>query len=205
MTGLLSANAAIVLASASVSRARLLTEAGIPFAKHPSGVNEGPIKESCRSAGATALEAATTLAEHKAVDVSHKHRDALVIGADQILELDGTWFDKPKDRTHARQHLLNLRGRTHALATAVAVAHQGSCIWQGHETPRLTMRPFSDVFLDRYLETCGDTILTSVGAYRLEGAGVHLFDRIEGDFFTILGLPLISLTAFLREHGALCQ
>ena len=128
-----------------------------------------------------------------------------MIGADQILECDGAWFDKPRSMSEARSHLLALRGRTHRLATAACVVRDGQRIWHHVSVPALTMRAFSDAFLDSYLERCGDDLLSSVGAYRLEGAGAQLFARIRGDFFTILGLPLLELLGFLREHGVVMQ
>ncbi len=203
MTGLMNDGANVILASASVSRARLLSDAGLSFTTQPAGIDEGPIKDSCKSDGASAIDTAVKLAERKAITVSRLNPKALVIGADQILDLDGTWFDKPKDLDHARRHLLSLRGRTHILATAITLALGGRCIWQDHISPSLTMRSFTKPFLDRYLETYGDAILSSVGAYHLEGPGVHLFSRIDGDFFSILGLPLLSLMAELRERGAI--
>ena len=205
MTGLTHEQKDIILASASMSRARLLSNAGLTFETQPADLDEKPIKDSCKSSGVSAIDTATKLAEQKALTVSHMNPTALVIGADQILDLDGTWFDKPKDLNHARQHLLSLRGRTHVLATAITLARDGRCIWHDQIAPSLTMRPFSDAFLERYLDTCGDAILSSVGAYHLEGSGAHLFSRIDGDFFSILGLPLISLLAILRELGAVQQ
>ena len=205
MTGLTNEETNVILASASVSRARLLSNAGLVFETQPANIDEDSIKDSCKSSGVSAIEAATKLAEQKALTVSYLNPSALFIGAYQILDLDGTWFDKPRDLDHARQHLQSLRGRTHVLATAVALAHNGRCIWQDQILPSLTVRSFSDSFLDCYLETCGDAILSSVGAYHLEGFGVHLFSRIDGDFFSILGLPLVSLLAVLREHGAFQQ
>ena len=192
----------IVLASASVSRAQLLSNAGVSFTAQAADVDEGSIKNTFRSDGAAALDVAETLAELKAVTISQTRPHALVIGADQILDLDGMWFDKPTDIDHARDHLKTLRGRTHHLATAVAVVRDGTRIWHMRDCPMLTMRPFSDAFLDRYLSAAGDAILSSVGAYHLEGSGAQLFSCIEGDFFSILGLPLLPLLACLREHGA---
>lgn len=196
-------NTKIVLASASSSRAMLLQNAGVTVDVCPADVDESPVKDSLSSDGKTALDAAQALAELKAVTVSRRTPDALVIGADQILDLDGLWFDKPEDMTGAHNYLQYLRGKTHYLATAVAVAQNGTCIWQHQDRPALTMRSFSDAFLQAYLADVGDAILSSVGAYHLEGRGVHLFNKIEGNFFSILGLPLLPLLAFLRDRGAL--
>lgn len=190
----------VILASASQSRARILKEAGVSYTAEPAYIDESSIKESLQAEGADALAVAETLAELKAVKVSRSHPQSLVIGADTILDLDGVWFDKPADMEHARAHLMTLRGRTHSLATAVVVALGGTRIWHYRDQPILTMRNFSNAYLDQYLEAVGDAILSSVGAYHLEGRGVQLFDRIDGDFFSILGLPLLPLLAFLREH-----
>ena len=134
--------------------------------------------------------------------VSTRRRNALVIGADQVLVLDGALFDKPVDRADAAATLRRLRGRRHELVSAVAVVLDGATIWRHAEAAHLTMRPFSDDFLDAYLDAVGEAAYASVGAYFLEGAGIQLFSEIEGDFFTILGLPLLPLLAFLRERGA---
>ncbi|NKB43195.1 MAG: septum formation protein Maf [Alphaproteobacteria bacterium] len=190
----------VILASASQSRARLLKEAGVPYTAEPAYIDEGSIKESLQAEGADALSVAETLAELKAVKISRSNPQALVIGADSILDLDGVWFDKPADLEHAKAHLMTLRGRTHCLATAVVVALGGSRIWHFRDQPNLTMRSFSDAYLEQYVANVGDALLSSVGAYHLEGLGVQLFDRIDGDFFSILGLPLLPLLSFLREH-----
>ena len=190
----------VILASASLSRAALLRAAGIAFHVQPPAVDEDEVKRSLRVEGVSADEIAVALAELKALGVSRGAGPALVIGADQILTCDGVQFDKPIDLVAARDQLLALRGRTHALHTALAVASQNAVIWHHVEVARLTMRPFSDRFLDRYLADAGESILTSVGAYRLEGPGVQLFSRIDGAFFTILGLPILPLLEFLRGH-----
>lgn len=167
----------------------------------PAHVDEGRVKAAMAQEGADAGDAALTLARMKAERISRRHEGALVIGADQVLDLDGTWFNKPEDMGQAKATLIALRGRTHGLATAACVSRDGTQIWHHVETPRLTMRNFSDAFLDDYLERAGDGILSSVGAYRLEGMGAQLFAQVEGDYFTILGLPLIPLLDFLRGHG----
>lgn len=181
-------------------RARLLLAAGVEVIIAPADVDEGEIKQSFRAEGATALDTATALAEFKARRISPRHPGALVIGADQILVCGSEWFDKPVDLDHAKAHLRALRGKTHGLATAAVVFRDGQRIWHHGETPKLTMRSFSDSFIDDYLAREGEDALASVGAYRLEGLGSQLFSHIEGDFFSILGLPLLPLLAFLREH-----
>ena len=203
MSGVFSSTGpAIVLASASQSRARLLSDAGVLFTAEPAYVDEESIKLSLKAEGADALAAAETLAELKAVKISRTYPQALVIGADSILDFNGTWFDKPADMDHAKAHLMTLRGQTHHIATAAVVALGGARIWHVRDRPSLTMRHFSDAFLDQYLTAAGDVLLSSVGAYHLEGLGVHLFEKIDGDFFSILGLPLMPVLSFLREHHA---
>lgn len=192
---------ALVLASQSEIRARLLTAAGLAFAVAPAHVDEDEIKRAHKAEGVSALDAATALAELKAARYSSRHPGVLVIGADQILCCDEIWFDKPVDMSQARSHLQTLRGRTHELATAAVVLRDGQRIWHHGQSPRLTMSRFDDDTIDRYLAAEGSSALASVGAYRLEGAGVRLFDRIDGDFFAILGLPLMALLDFLAEHG----
>ncbi len=191
----------LILASASVVRARLLENAGIPFEICASGVDESYIKQ--QRAGEKAQEIAMALAVAKAMDVARENADALVIGADQILECEGQLFDKPSDMAGARSHLQNLQGKTHRLLTAASVVREGETIWSHLETPALTMRHLTEGFIDDYLSDVGSAALTSVGAYQLEGRGAQLFDRIDGDFFSILGLPLLPLLAFLRDQSLL--
>lgn len=191
----------LILASASLARAHLLTQAGVPFSTEAAALDEGAWKERLRASHKSASEAACTLAEEKAKIVSRRHREALVIGADQILERGGRWLDKPRDREEARAQLLALRGRTHTLATAVTCVTDERSLWRAISVPRLTMRAFSEEFLDAYLEAEGSAAQGSVGAYRLEGRGVQLFSRIEGDYFAVLGLPLVELLGFLRDCG----
>ncbi len=193
----------IYLASASVTRARLLAEAGIPVTVEPAAVDEEEIKAAFHAAKASANDCAAALAEAKAARISARHPEALVIGADQMLECNGVWFDKPRDLDHARAHLRALRGKRHSLISATAVLRGGTVLWHGIDRADLVMRGFSDEFLHHYLVAAGDDVLGSVGAYRLEGLGAQLFERIDGDFFTILGLPLLPLLDFLRGHGAL--
>jgi septum formation protein len=193
----------LILASASVSRRALLTAAGLVFDCIPARVDEDAVKQSARAEGASADEAALLLASLKAERVGRSHPDALVIGADQILVCDGAWFDKPADVAETREHLRRLRGRTHSLVTAVVCEREGRPVWQHVATPRLTMREFSDAFLEAYLTAEGNALLSSVGAYRLEALGVHLFNRIAGEHTAILGLPLLPLFGFLRQHGLL--
>ena len=159
------------------------------------------LKEACQAEQRDAADGALALAEGKARQVAARHDRALVIGADQILVSGEVWFDKPTDITEARAHLRALRGRTHDLATAAFAVQAGTRLWHAVSQPRLMMRDFTDAFLDDYIGAEGPDILGSVGAYRLEGRGVQLFEQIEGDHFAILGLPLLELLCFLRETG----
>ncbi|HUZ65427.1 MAG TPA: Maf family nucleotide pyrophosphatase [Acetobacteraceae bacterium] len=193
----------LVLASGSPTRRALLEAAGVPIEVSVPSVDEAAVKQAARTAGDPVAATAITLAALKARALSLRRADAIVIGADQILVCDERWFDKPADRDAARAQLLALRERTHTLVTAVLCMRAGDILWQHVATPRLTMRSFSAEMLDAYLAAEGDNVTKSVGAYRLEGPGLQLFERIEGDYFAILGLPLLPLLAFLRGAGAL--
>jgi septum formation protein len=193
----------LILASASLSRRSLLQAAGLRFEVLPAQTDEAQVKRAAQAADASATNTALALADLKAAAVARHHPDALVIGADQILVCNGEWFDKPADRSAARAQLCRLRGKSHTLATGV-VCHRGATrIWRHLAEPRLTMRPFSDAFLDAYLAAEGDAVTSTVGAYRLEGLGARLFDRINGDHSAIVGLPLLALLGFLRQYGLL--
>ena len=194
---------ALVLASASQARAMLLAKAGVPFHADPANIDEAEVKLSLKGEGATAMQAAETLAELKARHVSRRHAGALVLGADQILERAGTWFDKPADRDEAAAHLRALAGKRHTLETAVCIVQDGTRIWHHNTRALLRMRPFGEAFLADYLELMGEASLLSVGAYAIEGPGLQLFEQIEGDYFTVLGLPLLPLLGFLRTHGVI--
>ncbi len=195
------ASPALILASQSPARAAVLASCGLRFDIRPARVDEASIKASMRAEGADPAETALTLAGLKATRV--RDPDPVVIGADQLLICDGDWFDKPSNRAAARAQLGVLRGRSHTLVTAVVCYRGGQEIWRHVAQPRLRMRPFSDAFLDNYLDAEGDAILSSVGAYRLEGLGIHLFDEVIGEQAAIVGLPLLSLLGFLRQHGVL--
>lgn len=192
----------VTLASKSAARAQVLGAAGVTFDTIGAGVDEAAAKAGLLARGATPREVARALAELKAVAAS-QGREGLVIGADQTLDLDGALFDKAATLDEARQRLSMLRGRAHQLHSAVAVAQRGSVVWRETPAATLAMRDFSDAFLDAYLARHGEALLGSVGCYRLEDDGVQLFERIDGDYFTILGLPLMGLLGVLREHGAL--
>jgi septum formation protein len=193
----------LILASSSAARQRLLAEAGLEFRVEPARIDEASIKARFTADGRSASDCALALADAKARQVAADFPRGLVIGADQILVCGGKWFDKPANLAEARSQLHTLHGRTHKLVTAACVVREQACIWQRETSANLTMREFSDIFLDTYLAAEGTTILGSVGAYRLEGRGIQLFAQVEGDYFAILGLPLLELLGFLRERGAL--
>jgi septum formation protein len=191
----------IVLASASPIRAALLRAAGVAIAVRPTAVDEAAVKQSARAEGMPPADTALLLAELKAARIADP--EALVIGADQLLVCGEEWFDKPEDVAAARAQLGRLRGRTHALVTAVTCLRSGQPVWSHVATASLAMRSFSDAFLDAYLAAEAAYVTASVGAYRLEGPGVQLFESVQGDYHGILGLPLLPLLGFLRQHGAL--
>jgi septum formation protein len=189
----------LVLASKSEIRRQILAASGIPVDVRPAAVDERSIESEARPASAATV--ARLLAAAKAKAVSDGMPSRAVLGADQTLGIDGRTFAKPPDRAAARAQLGLLRGRTHELHSAVAVVQDGNVVFEFVGSARLTMRPFSEAFLDRYLDTVGAAAMQSVGCYQLEGFGIHLFERIDGDHFTILGLPLLPLLEFLRSQG----
>jgi nucleoside triphosphate pyrophosphatase len=193
----------IILASTSRARREVLAAAGVPFTVEAADVDEPAIRRKLLAGVAPVRppQIAEALARAKAEDVSRRHRDALVIGGDQVLALGTELLTKAKDEAAARATLMKLTGRMHELHSAVALAADGKVLWAHTGTARLKMRDFSDAFLDEYLTRAGDRIGQSVGAYELEGLGVQLFETIEGDYFTILGLPLLPLLAELRAQG----
>jgi septum formation protein len=195
----------LILASQSRSRRQMLEAAGLRFAAIASAVDEPQLRRRMQDTGADVSPEAVAraLAAAKAEDVSRAHRQALVIGGDQVLALGDEVFEKPAGLDGARRHLLALRGKTHRLISAVVLATAGRVVWQHAETAVLTVRPFSADFLERYLAAAGEDVCQSVGAYQLEGLGAQLFERIEGDYFTILGLPLIALLGELRAREIL--
>ena len=192
----------IILASQSSARRAVLIGAGVAHDAVVAGVDEDAAKVSLLADGAGPRAVADALAELKALAVSQV-REGFVIGADQTLDLDGELYDKAADLAAARARLQLLRGRTHKLHSAVVVAKDGAAIWREVVSASLTMRDFSDAFLEAYLAEEGPHALGSVGCYRLEGPGAQLFSKIEGDYFAILGLPLMGLLDLLRRHGEL--
>lgn len=197
----------VVLASETESRRKLLTAAGLAFRIVVPDVDELAIQKAFLKDNGQLDpgDVAELVARAEAEEISARFPGALVIGADQVLSLDGKILHKPKDPDAARDTLFALRGKTHQLHSAVALAEEGQVTWTHIETAHLTMRPFSSQFLGRYLAAAGPQVYQSVGAYQLDGLGIQLFDRIEGDYLSILGLPLLLLLARLREKRVLAS
>jgi septum formation protein len=191
----------VILASTSATRRKLLEDAGARVVVMAPTIDEEVVKESI--AGSDPADVAMILAQAKVISVSEANRSALVIGADQVLSLDDRIFNKPKTREEARDQLLDLRGQRHVLTSAVACALNGEVIWSHDDEAQLVMRQFSNDFLGAYLAALDDEVCDSVGGYKLEGLGSQLFEEIEGDFFTILGLPLLPLLEFLRSQNVM--
>lgn len=193
----------IVLASKSPTRSAILANAGVAFETMPSRVDERQVEAPLIAAGRSPAEVALALAEAKAMDVARNVGDALVIGSDQTLDADGERWDKPETMDAARGQLLSLAGRSHQLHTAVVGVRDGAIRWRHVESATLTLRSLSQAEVDRYLAKVGEAALGSVGAYQIEGPGIQLFDHIDGDYFAILGLPLLPVLQWLREEGGL--
>lgn len=192
----------LILASRSASRAAVLRAAGLDFTQLSPGVDEDLLKDSLRAEGASVARQADLLAETKALKVSISHA-GIVLGCDQMLELDGAAVDKVATREEARSTLLRLRGKTHILQSAVVACVDGAAVWRHLAQPRLRMRNFSETFLDDYLDAIGVAAFDSVGCYQVEGRGAQLFDRIDGDLFSVMGMPLLPLLQWLRDRGTM--
>ena len=190
----------LVLASKSPFRSALLKNAGIAFSTASADIDERAVEAPLYETGATPEEVAQVLAEAKALDVSEKSPDAVVIGCDQTLSLGDEIFHKPADMEAARRQLLKFSGKTHQLNSAVVLVKDGKTLWRHVSIARMTMRDLDPGFVGLYLGRVGDTALSSVGAYQVEGPGIQLFEKIEGDYFTIVGLPLLPLLAELRKE-----
>lgn len=191
----------LILASGSQIRRQIMLDAGIEFETIKSDVDEDQLKQAHTELSPAAI--ALLLAEAKAVQVSNRYPDALVLGADQTMELAGALLDKLPRRDLARQRLFAIRGRPHQLHSGLALAQAGKPVWQHQQSSTLWVRDFSDAFLDQYLSRAGDELTASVGAYAFEGLGAQLFERVEGDFHAVLGLPLLPVLDELRHQGNL--
>ncbi len=191
----------IILASGSASRAALLTNAGVAFTRIPADLDEDAIKDDCLARGHSPKSVALRLAEAMALHVAKQNR-GLVLGGDQILQLDKEMISKSANLAEARGLLLRMSGKSHYLHAGMALCEDGQLIWSHVETAEMQVRKLSEAAVDAYLAKAGDAILSSVGCYHLEGLGVNLFEAIRGDYFTVLGLPLMPLLAKLRNLGA---
>ncbi len=194
----------IILASGSKIRATILQNAGVKFRVQTSRVDEDEFKESMRAEGLSPMDQADYLAQMKSEKVSSQ-TGGLVLGADQMLSLEGRGFDKPKSREEAFERLKEFSGKTHHLECAAVISENGEAVWRYIARPKLTMRRLSDEFINSYLDQIGDAAFESVGAYQLEGLGVQLFSSIEGDYFSILGLPLLQVLDYLRERSVIAR
>jgi len=193
-----------ILASKSKARGAVLSGAGLTFEQVGSGVDEDALKDALRAEGASVAKQADLLAETKALKVSVS-RPGIVLGCDQMLDLDGEGLDKVATRAEAVATLRRLRGKTHVLQGAIVACIEGAPVWRHLAQPKLRMRNFSDAFIEDYLDRIGDAAFESVGCYQLEGLGSQLFDRIDGDYFSILGMPLLPLMGWLRDRGVLAS
>ena len=190
----------LILASQSVARKNMLDAAKVKYTAIPADLDEDSITDEAVKGGKTPAQIASILASEKAKHIAKDHADALVIGSDQILECEGSMLTKASDENEAREKLKSLRGKTHHLISAVCVARGSQSLWQETQTANLTMHNFDDAFLDKYIVDAGIALTRSVGAYELESLGVNLFEKIEGDYFTILGMPLLPLLSYLRDE-----
>lgn len=193
----------LVLASGSASRKALLTAAGVAFVADPADLDEDALMAAM--AGAAPEQVAQKLATEKALAVSRRHAGAVVLGGDSVIAFDGQSISKCATMDAARNLLLQLKGREHLLVSAAALARDGCLLWTHASPCRMTMRDFSEAFLTDYLAACGPAILSSVGCYHYEGRGAQLFDRVDGDYFSVLGLPLLPVLAALRQEGVLAS
>lgn len=195
----MTAETRLILASGSPSRKQLMEAAGLTFAAEPARIDEREIEAPLVSAGATPEAVAAALATAKAKDVADRNPDAFVIGSDQVMSMDGRLFHKCTSVEMAREQLWSMRGKSHRLSSAISIVRNGEEVWSHVSVADLTFRSFTDAFLDIYIANAGPKVLLTVGAYSYEGLGQQLFEKVEGDFFTIIGLPMLPLLAALRD------
>jgi septum formation protein len=193
----------LILASASSGRRTMLENAGVAFTVEAASIDEDAVKQSLKVENAAVEHAAETLAELKARRISARHPGALVLGADSMLECEGCWYDKAVSVAEAREHLLSMRGKTHRLVTSAVLVRDEVRIWHHTAVAAMTMRIFSDAWLDGYLARIGERACASVGCYQVEGEGLQLFSRIDGDYYAIVGLPMVAVLDQLRIQGVL--
>ncbi len=191
----------LILASSSETRVSMLTGAGLKFSAKAANIDESSIKESAHAQGLSSLDTATLLAEIKAKKISLNQKNIFVLGSDQLLDCEGRWFSKPKTRNQAFENLKFLSGKSHRLFTAAVICENGQRLWQHTESSTITLRSLDDGEIDTYLDMMGDAAFFSPGSYMIEGLGAQIISRIDGCFYSVLGLPLLQLLAFLRDHG----
>ena len=194
-------NAAIILASSSSARRTMLDNAGLAVTAMAAGVDEDSLKDAARSEGMSTSDAATMLAEMKAVKISHRHPDAYVIGADQLLDLDGEWLSKPISLQEAKTHLTTLSGKTHKLVTAAVIYRGGERLWHHAESPHVSIRSLDEPAIDAYIAMMGEKCFYTPGVYMIEDLGAQIISKIDGCPYVVLGLPLLQMLDFLRGHG----
>ncbi len=196
-------NEPMILASASPWRRQMLEQAGLAISAEPANIDERAVERTLHGTGTGPEDVALILAEAKARAVSERSPNALVLGADQVLSLDDRILHKAANMEEARRRLLTLSGKTHQLSSAIVLCRNGEALWRHVDVARLTMRPLDPAFIGRYLAEAGEGVLGSVGVYQIEGLGIQLFEAIEGDYWTIVGLPLLPLLGQLRSLGVI--
>lgn len=195
----------LILASGSQVRIKMLHNAGLVFETIPAQIDERALETSMLESGCTAQEIGQALAIEKARFIAQKNPDALVIGADQILIFEGKIYSKPQDLDEARIRLKSFAGKTHQLLSAGCIMRNDELLWQASDEVNLQMRAVDDAFIDRYIQACGEDVLSSVGAYKIEEEGSWLFEKIDGDFFTVLGFPLLPFLGYLQDNNFLVR
>ena len=195
----------LILASSSATRRKMLDDAGLLYHAINAGIDEDSLKDAARAEGLNTRDAATMLAEMKAVKISNQNPGAYVIGSDQLLDLDGEWFSKPENTSEAQSHLTKLSGKTHDLVTAAVIYRDGERIWQDVSVPKISIRTLSEQDINNYITMMGEKITYTPGVYMIEDLGAQIISKIDGCPYAVLGLPLLEMLAFLRGHGLTYQ